>query len=153
MRGNLFSHALKLTNSHDRAEDLVQDTMLKLWDIRSEINLTDNPMSLAITILHNRHNDICRHEQYNTTTNEIDITTFQDEIEWHDEARLIKQIVQSLPPLQKQLFTMKEIEGYTSEEIMNITGCTAENLRRNLSRARNKIKETYLHIVNNNRKP
>ncbi|MDD6783953.1 MAG: sigma factor [Prevotellaceae bacterium] len=30
MRGNLFSHALKLTNSHDRAEDLVQDTMLKL---------------------------------------------------------------------------------------------------------------------------
>ena len=43
--------------------------------------------------------------------------------------------------------TMKEIEGYTADEIMLITGCTADNLRRNLSRARTKIRETYIKIM------
>ena len=42
---------------------------------------------------------------------------------------------------------MKEVEGYTADEIMQITGCTADNLRRNLSRARMKIRETYIKIM------
>ena len=45
----------------------------------------------------------------------------------------------------------KEIEGYTADEIMQITGCTADNLRKNLSRARLKIRETYMNIVKQNR--
>ena len=35
----------------------------------------------------------------------------------------------------------------SAEEIMQITGCTADNLRRNLSRARTKIRETYIKIM------
>ena len=45
----------------------------------------------------------------------------------------------------------KEIEGYTADEIMQITGCSADNLRKNLSRARLKIRETYMNIVRQNR--
>ena len=46
---------------------------------------------------------------------------------------------------------MKEIEGYTADEIMQITGCTADNLQKNLSRARLKIRETYMNIVKQNK--
>lgn len=42
-----------------------------------------------------------------------------------DEMALIRNIVEHLPPLQRQLFRMKEIEGYDAGEIMQITGCTA----------------------------
>lgn len=42
---------------------------------------------------------------------------------------------------------MKEIDGYESEEIRLILGCTADNLRRNLSRARMKIRERYMEII------
>lgn len=68
-------------------------------------------------------------------------------VELQDEIKLIRHIVNLLPPLQKQIFTMKEIEGYTNEEIMQIAGCTADNLRKNLSRARLKIRETYMNII------
>ena len=71
--------------------------------------------------------------------------------EQRDEVNLIRQIVAQLPPLQQQIFRMKEIEGYTADEIMQITGCTADNLRKNLSRARLKIRETYMNIVKQNR--
>lgn len=55
---------------------------------------------------------------------------------------------------QARIFRMKEIEGYDSKEIMQITGCSAESLRQNLSRARRKIlsdftKLTRMRVKNN----
>ena len=52
------------------------------------------------------------------------------------------------------IFRMKEIEGYDASEIMQITGCSAESLRQNLSRARRKIlsdftKLTRMRVKNN----
>ena len=74
--------------------------------------------------------------------------------ERHDEAELVRLIVEHLPPLQARIFRMKEIEGYDSKEIMQITGCSAESLRQNLSRARRKIlsdftKLTRMRVKNN----
>lgn len=68
-------------------------------------------------------------------------------VETLDEMALIRNIVEHLPPLQRQLFRMKEIEGYDAGEIMQITGCTADNLRKNLSRARLKIRDTYMKLM------
>ena len=56
-------------------------------------------------------------------------------------------IIDHLPPLQQRLFRMKEIEGYTADEIMRITGCSAANLRKNLSRARIAIRTQFIHIT------
>ena len=120
MRNELLSYALSVTGSADNAEDLVQEVMLRLWNMRSRLDSGDKLKSLAI-------ND--------------------RSAELRDEARLIRNIVNQLPPLQQQIFRMKEIEGYTADEIMQITGCTADNLRRNLSRARTKIRETYIKIM------
>ena len=55
-------------------------------------------------------------------------------------------IVSHLPPLQQQIFRMKEIEGYEKEEIMLVTGCSDESLRQNLSRARRRIKEQFIKM-------
>ena len=42
---------------------------------------------------------------------------------------------------------MKEMEGYESEEIQQITGCSADSVRKNLSRARRKIREDYIKLT------
>lgn len=42
MRSNLKAYALRLTESDDNAEDLVQEVMLRLWDIRQNIKAEDN---------------------------------------------------------------------------------------------------------------
>ena len=68
-----------------------------------------------------------------------------------DEVVLIEKIMEGLPPLQAQILRMKEIDGYDKEEIMKITGCTAESLRQNLSRARRRIREEFLRITTYNR--
>lgn len=148
MRTALKACALRLTGTDDNAEDLVQEVMLRLWDMRSRIGPDDNVKALAVTILRNKHYDQWRHEQHSLTTDRMaDVAVDDRRAEQRDEVALIANIVQQLPPLQQQIFRMKEIEGYTAEEIMRITGCSADNLRKNLSRARLKIREVYMALV------
>ena len=148
MRTELLSYAQSVTGSADNAEDLVQEVMLRLWNKREQLEAGDKLKSLAITMVRNLFLDQQRHESHTAAMpDRIDIATDYRSTELRDEARLIRQIVSQLPPLQQQIFKMKEIEGYTADEIMQITGCTADNLRRNLSRARTKIRETYIKIM------
>lgn len=42
---------------------------------------------------------------------------------------------------------MKDVEEYESEEIAQITGCSAEAIRSNLSRARKKVRDIYLQTI------
>ena len=148
MRSDLKAYALRLTESDDNAEDLVQEVMLRLWDMRQNIQAEDNLKALAITIMRNKFYDQCRHEERNFTTDKVMEVPIEDRrAEQRDEVNLIKQIVAQLPPLQQQIFRMKEIEGYDASEIMQITGCSAENLRKNLSRARMRIREEFVRLT------
>jgi RNA polymerase sigma-70 factor (ECF subfamily) len=68
-------------------------------------------------------------------------------IEMKDEYRLIREIIESLPPLQQTIIQMKDVEEYEMEEIMEITGCRSESIRSNLSRARKRVREVYLQTI------
>ena len=152
MRSDLKEYALRLTESDDNAEDLVQEVMLSCGTCAMTSRQKITSRLLAITIMRNKFYDQCRHEERNFTTDKVMEVPIEDRrAEQRDEVNLIRQIVAQLPPLQQQIFRMKEIEGYTADEIMQITGCTADNLRKNLSRARLKIRETYMNIVKQNR--
>ena len=68
-------------------------------------------------------------------------------LEEKDEFRLMREIIDSLPTLQRTIIRMKDIEEYETEEIAEITGCNAEAIRSNLSRARKKVREVYLQTI------
>jgi len=116
--------------------------------MRQKLDHSTNIKALSFTILRNLHYDQCRHRQLSQGHADLSRQMVEElSVELQDEIKLIRHIVNLLPPLQKQIFTMKEIEGYTNEEIMQIAGCTADNLRKNLSRARLKTRETYMNII------
>lgn len=151
LRSNLRDYLLRLTGNDDDAEDTVQEVMLRLWNMRSRIEAGANVSALAYTIARNLHRDRWRHQNSCRSEGEEMLQNVAVEdlrAERNDEMRLVGRIVESLPPLQQQIFRMKEIEGYESEEIMQILGCSADNLRKNLSRARLRIRNTYIRIMN-----
>lgn len=149
MRKELYSIASRMAGNGDMAEDMVQETMLKLWSIRHSLDRHTSHKALAITILRNKYNDYWRHRQLETgiRSGQTEAITEQASLEEKDEVELIKDIIGHLPPLQAQIFRMKEIEGYDKEEIMKITGCSPDSLRQNLSRARKRIREEFLRRV------
>ena len=141
MRATLEELARRMTGDDGRAEDLVQEVMLKMWSIRGTLERYDSKEALAVAILKNKARDMWRHDSLERGT------AAGGEAERADEVELVKLIVEHLPPLQARLFRMKEIEGYDNLEIMQITGCTAESLRQNLSRARRRIVDDFARIT------
>lgn len=149
LRQELLSRAFGMTGNGEDAEDLVQEAMLRLWKRRDSLDASDNIKALLYTILRNAFYDD-RRRQHRHPSSELSegVAGFEERgVETLDEMALIRNIVEHLPPLQRQLFRMKEIEGYDAGEIMQITGCTADNLRKNLSRARLKIRDTYMKLM------
>lgn len=146
-REQLLIRARQMVGDDAVAEDLVQEVMLKLWTVRSTLDDHPNPVALAMSTLRHKAIDHLRHRRLEQGSPQGEPTTV-NAVESRDEVALIRHIVATLPPLQAQVFRMKEIEGYEASEIMAITGCSADNLRQLLSRARRRIREEYIRITN-----
>ncbi len=126
LRGKLLNYARKLTDDSSDAEDVVQEVMLKLWNIRQKLEEYNSIEALAVVV--------------SQTVNPERV------LEGNDEIRLMREIISSLPTLQQTIIRMKDIEEYETEEIAQITGCSSESIRSNLSRARKKVRDIYLKI-------
>lgn len=148
-----MGYAQRLTEDHSDAEDVVQEAMLKLWNIRDQLHEYRSIEALAVKITHNLCMDAWRKKR--TKVISIDQVTITNQstmtpdrlLEEKDEMRLMREIVDSLPPLQQTILRMRDIEEYETTEIAEITGCSAEAIRSNLSRARKKVRDIYLQTI------
>lgn len=148
----LLNYARKLTDEPEDAEDAVQEVLLKLWNKRLELEQYRSIEAFAMTLTHNLCMDIWRSKRNSDQPLEsIQVTassgTPERLLEIKDEIRLMHEIIDSLPNLQRTIMRMKDIEEYETDEIAEITGCGAEAIRSNLSRARKKVRDIYLQTI------
>ncbi len=151
LRSKLLAYACKLSDDKEDAEDAVQEVLLKLWEKRYELEQYRSIEAFSMTLTHNVCMDLQRkHKDMQVIDNLPDAThgnTPELLLEAKDEVRLIRILIDSLPTLQRTIMYMKDIKGYETEEIAQITGCNAEAIRSNLSRARKKVRDIYLKII------
>lgn len=152
LRAKLMSYARKLTDEPEDAEDAVQEVLLKLWNKRLELEQYRSIEAFAMTLTHNICIDMWRCKRNDNLS--LDIVqaasptgTPERLLEIKDEIRLMHEIIDSLPNLQRTIMRMKDIEGYETDEIAEITGCGPEAIRSNLSRARKKVRDVYLRTI------
>ncbi len=148
----MLNYARKLTDEPEDAEDAVQEVLLRLWNKRLELEQYRSIEAFAMTLTHNICIDMWRCKRNDTLS--LDIVqaasptgTPERLLEIKDEIRLMHEIIDSLPNLQRTIMRMKDIEGYETDEIAEITGCGPEAIRSNLSRARKKVRDVYLRTI------
>ena len=142
----LLTQAQRLNTGDVDAQDLVQETFLKLWNMREQLDSHPNLEALALRTLKGIAIDHYRHRQHECEqlSRKIDIGQLDEQVEHQDQIALVSRIVDRLPPLQRQVFMLKDIVGYETCEIQAMCGCSAEALRQNLSRARKFIRVRLL---------
>ena len=143
----LYAVAWRLTGNAQAAEDLVQETFLRLWTHRQQIVSIECVEAYSITILRRIFYDTKRSKQIEASEREIselhvkDSEDLNQRIDAKDEWQRIRTMILALPDPQGKIMIMRDIEGQTYEEISVETGLTEVNLRSILSRARKRIRE------------
>ena len=137
LRDKLLNYARKLTEDPSDAEDAVQEIMLKLWNMRQKLDEYQSIEALAMTMTHHLCMDIWRAKRPDSLSLEqvqapSQSVTPERLLEEKDEFRLMREIIDSLPTLQRTIIQMKDVQEYETEEIAEITGCSAEAIRSNL---------------------
>ena len=152
LKNQLFRLALRITLSREEAEDIVQDTMIKVWDKRYEWSNIDSIEAYSLRICRNlsldrlkkryNQNDSLEEEQLDT----VHTSTPQDRLIDQDRLRVVKEIVDSLPEKQRSCMQLRDFEGKQYKEIADILGITEEQVKVNIFRARQAVKQRFQKI-------
>ena len=127
------------------AEDAVQELYLKLWDRRDVLDGIRSPKGYGITLLRNLCLDrIRRSRRMETpaTLPEPETPGRQDEsIDEKERLAKVLAAIKSLPDRQREVLTLRTLDGLSYEEIAQRTGINYLTLRVLLSQARTKLKK------------
>lgn len=146
----LFRIAYALVDNKSDAEDILQDAYYKLWNKRDELPDIENPEAFCVTLVKNLCLDFLRSPRANRREEEIEEAITQatasspeKELETKDKEQQIRRLIERLPDNMRQIIKLKGIDDCSTDEIEQITGLSAVNIRVLLSRARKVIREQF----------
>lgn len=155
LKNELFRLALRITLNRFEAEDIVQDTLIKVWNRRSDWNDIDSIEAFSLTICRNLSLDRIKKKENNNDSLEdvkgaepLASSNPQDRMIQADRVGLIKQIVDSLPEKQRSCMQLRDFEGKSYKEIAMILDITEEQVKVNIFRARQAVKHKYMKLDN-----
>ena len=150
----LYRLAMFLLHDKEEAEDVLQDVFLKLWTQKDKLHAYNSLEALAMSMAKNLCLDKLKSRKRKQMVDVAgmdlssgDATPYQHS-ELTDSMSKVQQLVTTLPEQQKLVLHLRDVEGYSFEEIEQITNLTVNNLRVILSRARKSVRDGYLKLEN-----
>lgn len=152
LKDKLYRLALRITLNAAEAEDVVQDTMLRLWDRRAEWPSIQNIEAFATTICRNLAID--RSQKLSNRNLPLDEghddtahgSTPYEELSSSERITIVRNLIEGLPEVQRSIIQLRDIEGHSYAEIADIMKLSEEQVKVYLFRARQKIKKLFTKI-------
>lgn len=148
LKDEMYRFAKRFLVSADEAEDLVQDLMMKFWQKRDELSEI-NLKSYAMKCVKNECLNRLKHEA--VKKNFADHTLHHSQLYKMETNNLKEEIISYinlLPEKQKMVIHLKDVEEYEVSEISEILEMEENAVRANLMRARQKVREKIVNLVN-----
>lgn len=145
----LYRIARALVNDTKDAEDILQEAYCKLWDKREALESVLQPEAFAVRLVKNLCLDFLRSPRAvrpGETVGEAPPATAPDPEQAmvkKDELTQLRLLIGRLPEKQRQVICLRGIRDCSPEEIEEITGLSAVNIRTLLSRARKTLREEF----------
>lgn len=152
LKDKLFRLALRITLDSAEAEDIVQDTMIRVWSKRNEWVQVDSIEAYCLTIARNLAIDRsqrmeAKNMELTPETQEMpDALTPERKMEQDEQLRIVHRLINELPEKQRTILQLRDIEGKSYKEIADVLQLTEEQVKVNLFRARQRIKTKYNEI-------
>jgi len=151
LKNELYRMALRITMNAADAEDVVQETMMKVWNRRDQWNQIDSIEAFCLTICRNLSLDKVR--RMDNQTQSLDAaydpkdhgvaSNPEEQAIQSDRIRLVRQMISQLPEKQRSCMQLRDMEGKSYKDIATILNITEEQVKVNIFRARQTIREKF----------
>ena len=154
LKDKLFRLAFRITLDRAEAEDVVQETLIRVWNKKDEWKQLDSVEAFSLTICRNLSIDRSqKKEAQNVEFNEdlhdrVDSSNAIDSMEHKEKMQIIRRLFDNLPEKQRSIMQLRDIEEKRYKEIAEILDITEEQVKVNLFRARKSIRQQYIEIEN-----
>ncbi len=154
LKNELFRMALRITKNREEAEDVVQETMIKVWNRRDQWAQLESIEAFCLTICRNLSLDKLRRMDNQTQSlgDDIDPTDLshtsnpeQVAIQ-NDRRQMVRQLIDELPERLRTCMQLRDIEGKSYRDIATILDITEQQVKVNIFRARQAVREKFMKI-------
>ncbi|MCW0481624.1 RNA polymerase sigma factor [Gaoshiqia sediminis] len=144
----LYFFALGYLKSEKEAEEIVQETFLKLWERREHLDLTLSfhayLFKIAFNFIQKRlqrqvKDDELKHELADELVNFDQHTS--NLVNYHHLLQHINRLIGQLPPRQAQILKLRKLDGYSTSEISDMLRLASKTVEAHLTAALKFLKE------------
>lgn len=152
-KNKMFRYAFSIVGNRFEAEDVVQEAVIKVWKRIEKFSDIDNKEAWVITIVRNLAIDKVRAKKKKQTSDINDYFHISDnapspdvKLEQMDAVKKVAEIMSTLQETQREIITLRDIEGYTYQEIADIMDIKVDQVKVYLFRARKILREKLTPI-------
>jgi RNA polymerase sigma factor (sigma-70 family) len=158
-RAELHAHASRILKDSARAEEVIQDALIKVMLAAPELESADHALSYMHRTIENLCIDIFRIEGRRPNLVVLDDATAEVESTWQenldhsdviaaaDDAAIVRQALAMLSPAERAALVMWEMEGRSTEEIARELGIKESAVRHTVSRARASLRRVLSELI------
>lgn len=154
LKNKLFRLALRITMDTAEAEDVTEDTLIRLWEKRDALAAVDSVEAYALTVCRNLSLDRCRNSEKaclsldSVPAEQADDRnrTPDEQLAQTDRMEWIGRLFAQLPEKQRSVMQLRDVEGRSYREIAQVMDMSEEQVKITLFRARQRIKKNYEKI-------
>jgi RNA polymerase sigma-70 factor, ECF subfamily len=155
----IYSVAFQVVGNHLDADEVVQETFVRLYNRREELRAVQYFTSFVMRVATNYAIDLLRkrkgQDSLTTSTDDLPekvqldlasrVSTPERDLRSQRILAEIMHALDRLPPRQKLTAILHDVEGYTKSEVAEMMNCPEATVRSNLHIARTKLKKILEH--------
>lgn len=144
LRSRLVLYVRRFDIGADDAEDTAQDVILRLWQLRAELDTARPLEPLAFTIARRLVFNAFRHKHVKLPDSIMQVVDDrtpgpQEQLENTDNEEWLDERLKSLPETWQAILYMRQVERRSSNEIASLLGIKETSVRTLLARARKRL--------------
>lgn len=149
----LYGYAMTLTRDKTDAEDLVQETYLRAVKADNQPAADGNLKAWLFVIMRNAWLNMLRHKQTGLRIFEpegeepiapvVNDTSSNPHVAYLRklERQQVREAIEKLPDTYREIIVLRDLEGFSYQEIATVLNCPAGTVMSRLGRARGKLRE------------
>ena len=147
-KGRLFRLAKWMLHNNEDAEDVVQETFVKLWKMKDKLAAYQSIEALSVEITKNMCLNKIKSQRLTVSEEKIEKIQTTEAVpdirmDLVEKLNRVRKAIAKLPPQQQIVMQLKGVEGMETREIASMMNETDNNVRVMLSRARKVVRASY----------